>query len=67
MVRLHAKLRDRLDIPFSVARLFQYPTVASLAAALEGNADGAAGDSGIESRGQRQRAAAAAQRRRRGT
>ena len=60
MVRVHALLRERLGLTFSVARLFQYPTVASLAAAIEGRSAQQPADSAIEDRGRRQRAAAAA-------
>jgi amino acid adenylation domain-containing protein/non-ribosomal peptide synthase protein (TIGR01720 family) len=65
MLQIHARLRERLATDVSVARLFQFPTVAALAAELGGGTPEPVGPLDDESRGQRQRAAAAAARQRR--
>jgi amino acid adenylation domain-containing protein len=58
LIRLQARLAEELGREVPVVELFQYPTVRSLAARLQGAADGGAVDEGEERGGARQAALA---------
>jgi hypothetical protein len=61
MLRVHAKLRDTLKTDISIVRMFQHPTIQSLARHLDGAADGTARMAGIQARAEKQKAALARQ------
>ena len=60
LVQVHSRLERLLGRELPIVRLFEFPTIASLARHLEGDAD-APSISGVQDRAQRQRAAVARQ------
>ena len=62
MIRVHARLREALESDISVVRMFQHPTIESLARHLDGGPAQNTVPAGIAARAERQKAALARQR-----
>jgi non-ribosomal peptide synthetase component F len=62
MIRVHARLREALQSNISVVRMFQHPTIESLARHVDGGQPQTASATGIAERAARQKAALARQR-----
>jgi hypothetical protein len=55
-------LREALNTDISIVRMFQHPTIQSLARHLDGAGEGASALAGVQSRAEKQKAALARQR-----
>ena len=62
MIRVHARLRETLRSDISVVRMFQHPTIESLARHLDGGQPQKSASADIAARAERQKAALARQR-----
>ena len=62
MIRVHARLREALRSDISVVRMFQHPTIESLARHLDGGQPQKSASADIAARAERQKAALARQR-----
>ena len=62
MVRVHARLRDALKTDISIVRMFQHPTIQSLARHLDGDPRAVPMLAGVQARAEKQKAALQRQR-----
>ena len=62
MVRVHARLRDALKTDISIVRMFQHPTIQSLARHLDGDPRAVPVLAGVQARAEKQKAALQRQR-----